>query len=221
LKEHAMAIKSPPLAFERPATHRDESIARADRIRRLVIPARRYLMIDGTAIPGSGPFRDAFAALYPVAYTLHFALKRRGVDEPVGALEGLYWTNDEGPLPPEAFGTVAGHGASWHWRLLLAVPEVATDGEVRDAISDVRARKQPRLIDELRCETWAEGRVAQILHIGPYGEEKPTVERLHAAIREAGLRPRGCHHEIYISDPNRTDPARIKTVIRQPVEFAE
>ncbi len=215
-----MAIVSPPPVFERAASHRDETVARADRIRLLVVPARRYLMIDGTAIPGSAAFRDAFAALYPVAYTLHFALKRRGVVEPVGALEGLYWTGDERPLPAEAFATVTDGGASWHWRLLLAVPDAASDDEVRDAISDVRSRKQPRLIDELRCELWDEGRVAQTLHIGPYGEEKPTVERLHAAIRAAGLRPRGCHHEIYISDPNRTEPARIKTVIRQPVDAA-
>ena len=181
--------------------YRSELQATASTVRFLEIPRRRYLMVDGTARPGEQEFRDAIACLYPVAYTLHFALKRKGVDAPVGALEGLYAVGDEAPA----------------WRLLLPVPEAAGDSDVKAAIEEVRAKKHPALIDRLRCEAWEEGAVAQTLHVGPYDAETATVDRVRAAIAERGLEPRGWHHEIYISDPNRTAPARLKTLLRQPV----
>jgi hypothetical protein len=143
------------------------------------------------------------ASLYPVAYTLHFALRKRGVDAPVGALEGLFSL-----------------GPSTTWRLMLPVPEVALDDDINQAIVQVRTRKNPPTIDQLSVEQWAEGPVAQIMHIGPCDAEQPTIAKLHAGIAERGLKPRDRHHEIYISDPNRTAAARLKTVIRQPVEVA-
>jgi hypothetical protein len=187
--------------FEHPRDYRDEITARANSVRFLVIPERAYLMIDGTGTPGGDEFGGAMAALYPVAYTLHFALKKRGTEAPVGALEGLFWLD----APPR-------------WRLMLPVPASARSDDVGEAIEQVRARANPPTIDQLRAERWAEGHVAQILHIGPYDAETPTIEALHTAIDARGLRQRGTHHEIYISDPNRTAAARLKTVIRQPVE---
>ena len=204
--------------FERPTDYRTEAVAETDTIRLLDIPSRRYLMIDGADEPGTPGFRDAIATLYPVAYTLHFALKRRGVMAPVGALEGLYWINEPGPIPAARFAATPEARERWSWRLMLPVPSQCTDADVQSAIDEVFAKKRPPLLERLRCKIWREGAVAQILHVGPYEEEARTVERLHNGIAEAGLVPHGCHHEIYVSDPNRTAPDRLKTVIRQPVQ---
>ena len=200
-----MALSAPPrtVQFEHALDYRHEISARADRVRYVAIRRRRYLLVDGTDEPASPAFSAAISALYPVAYTLHFALKRRGVIAPVGALEGLYAPG----VPNE-----------WSWRLLMPVPDEATDADIHDAIADVAAKKGPSSVARLRAEAWEEGPAAQILHIGPYDAEEPTIERLLFAIRKAGLRPRGWHHEIYISDPNRMPSDRLKTLIRQPVE---
>lgn len=208
------------IQFEHPHDYRDEIPAHADSIRLLVVPRRRYLMIDGADEPGTLGFREAIATLYPVAYTLHFALKRRDVMAPIGALEGLFWIGHTGPISPAQFSATPDERVAWSWRLMLPVTDQATDADISSAIDEVFTTKRPPLIDRLRCASWGEGTVAQILHIGPYELEGPTVERLHRAIADAGLRPRGWHHEIYISDPNRTAPDRLKTVIRQPVEVS-
>jgi hypothetical protein len=189
--------------FEQPLDYRDEIRAPVGEARFLVIPERRYLMIDGSGMPGGPEFADSMTALYPVAYTLHFALKKRGLDAPVGTLEGLF--SFDAPVT---------------WRLMLPVPAVADAADIAAAIQQVRERKTPARIDQLRVEPWTEGRVAQIMHVGPYDAEQATIAALHAAIEGRGLRPRGRHHEIYISDPNRTAPGRLKTVIRQPVDQA-
>jgi hypothetical protein len=207
--------------FERAPDYRDEITTHADRVRFLEIPLRRYLMIDGTDEPGAPGFRDAIGTIYPVAYTLHFALKRRGIQAPVGALEGLYWIDADTPITPAQFAVSEEKRWSWSWRLMLPVPGEATDADFASAIDEVFAKKRPPLLDQLRCEEWLEGHVAQVMHVGPYDAEAPTIARLHRAIHDAGLRPRGCHHEIYISDPNRTAADRLKTVIRQPVEPME
>lgn len=213
------AISLPPVEFDHPVDYRDELGAHPDRVRVLVIPERRYLMIDGTGAPGDAAFSAAMASLYPVAYTLHFALKKRGLEAPVGALEGLYWIGAPGPISPPDFAA-PDLAQRWSWRLLLPLPAVAEDEDVTVAIDQVRQRRSPPTIDQLRVERWDEGLVAQILHVGPYDAEKATIEALHAAIADRGMNPRGCHHEIYISDPNRTAAGRLKTVIRQPVEWA-
>jgi hypothetical protein len=214
-----MVLMTPDVAeFERPRDYRSEVTARADRVQLLIVPERRYLMIDGTDEPGAPGFRDAIGSIYPVAYTLHFALSRRGVVAPIGALEGLYWIDQPAPISAAQFASSPEARTHWQWRLMLPVPDEATDTDVTAAIDEVFAKKRPPLLERLHCEAWEEGPSAQILHIGPYDAEASTVERLQRAIAEAGLEPRGCHHEIYISDPNRTAPDRLKTLIRQAVK---
>ena len=217
-----MVVSAPAsVGFERPTGYRRELTARSDRVRLLDIPERRYFAIDGTDAPGGQRFQDAIATLYPVAYTLHFALRRRAVQAPVGALEGLFWIGEPGPMPLDLLAGTAGRPPDWTWRLLLPVPDEATGDEIVAARDAVVAKQRPALIDELRWEPWAEGPVAQIMHLGSYDAEVPTIRRLHAAIAALGLRSRGCHHEIYLSDPRTTNPERVKTLIRQPVEPAD
>jgi hypothetical protein len=211
-----MTLTKTRVVFERPVEYRDEITAPAGRVRFLEVPKRRYLMVEGTAQPAEQGFRDAIGTLYPVAYTLHFALKKRGVDAPVGALEGLFWIGKPEPIDVPEFeaGSIS---RRWSWRLQLPVPAAATAKDVAAAVSEVKRKKLPPLIDSLRCEQWEERHVAQTMHIGRYDAEAPTIKRLHDAIAENGLTPVGCHHEIYISDPNRTKPEKMKTLIRQPV----
>jgi len=206
-----------PIEFEQVKGYRDSLSARRDRARFVDLPWTRQLAIDGTGQPGGPAFQNAFRALYPVAYTLHFALKRRGVDAPIGALEGLFWVpgaEDDGGV---ALLGDRDPGGPLSWSLRLPLAGMATDTEIDAAIADVARKGAPPALDDLRVVEVIEGLAAQILHVGPYDAEGPTIRRLHAAIAGAGLRQRGIHHEIYISDPTRTAPERLKTVIRQPI----
>ena len=214
----AHEVGRPEIAFECDLDYRQQITARADRVRWLVIPKRRYLAIEGRATPGEPGFRDAISTLYPVAYTLHFALKRKGIQAPVGALEGLYWIGDPGPISAAQFTAGSDLRDQWTWRLMMPVPDEASDADCRAAVEAAAAKQRPPLLDQLRCEPWQEGAVGQLMHIGPYDAEAPTIERLQKSITDAGLRARGCHHEIYVGDPNRTAPDKLKTLIRQPVD---
>ncbi len=180
-------------------------------VRFLDVPPRRMFSVTGTGMPQGDPaFRQAIEALYPVAYTLHFALKRRGVGAPVGALEAFWYV--EGDAEPDT------PGPSWHWQAMLPVPADATDDEIVAAIDEVRDKKTPAAIDLLTVELVVEGIVAEITHVGPYEAETATVERLHEAVAAAGRLVRGPHHEIYVSDPGRTAPEKLRTIVRYAIE---
>ena len=209
----------PRVEVERGLNDHELLDARSDRVQFVYVPYRRYLMVDGHEAPGGESFKQAISALYPVAYTLHFKLRARGVSAPVGPLEGIYWHGAPGPMDPEAFA--AGLPAdSLSWLLMIAVPDAATDDEIGDAIATVRAKVEgDGLRRPVRWEGWLEGDSAQILHVGRYDGEYPTIVRLHNAIGEAEYQPRGSHHEIYLSAPS-TLPDRMKTIIRQPIEEA-
>ena len=187
------------------------------------VPELGYLMIDGRGAPDEAPagegtdspatdFQKAFAALFPVIYTIKFALKPSGVVVPVLPLEALWFTADDGTfdmnVPRE----------QWGWRVLMAVSNDVTPAVFDAALAEVRRKKgNSASLDRLRLERWREGRSAQVMHVGPYSEERPTIEGLHAFIAAGGCRMRGAHHEIYLGDPRRADPAKLKTVLRQPV----
>lgn len=210
-------ISHPPLEFVRASDEAAECRASARSVGFLTIPPRRYLAIEGGEQPGGEAFRAAIGALFGAAYGVHFAMRRRGLDAPIGHLHGLYWTGEPGPLPADDEAAVAQLGPM-RWRLLITLPDAATDEEIAAAVDRHIASAAPAMP---RPETlrWAEGRVAQTLHVGPYDAEQPSVDRLRAAIAAAGLRAVGCHHEIYLSGP-RTRPERTRTIIRQPVAEA-
>jgi hypothetical protein len=208
----------PEVEFEHPEHWEDLLVADADRTRFVYVPYRRYLAIEGDEAPGSDAFQAAIGALYAVGYTLHFALKGRGVTVPVGMLEGVYWMDRPEPIPLERFA-LEGSGVPMRWRLLLVVPEEACDEEVDAAIGEAarRGTAAAEALARLTCKGWLEGESAQILHVGPYDAEYPTASHLLDGMAAAGLRARGCHHEIYLTAPSEA-PERTRTIIRQPVE---
>jgi hypothetical protein len=183
------------------------------------LPELGYFMIDGTGAPDEGAeyptteFQKSFAALFPVVYTIKFGLKPAGVVVPIMPLEALWFTNADGSFDMNV------PADKWGWRVLMAVSDDVTPAVFDGAVAEVRRKKGGSdALDRLRLERWREGRSAQVMHVGPYAEERPTIERLHAFIAVQGARPRGAHHEIYLGDPRRADPAKLKTVLRQPVE---
>lgn len=212
-------ISQPPLVIERPRSQADELAGRPGVIRFLELAPHRFVMIDGDGPPGESAFMPRMPGLYGTAYPLRFALKRRGVDERVGPLEGLWWTSDGDVDLDAIFGSTSeGRDRSgWRWILMIRLSDNARDEELASAIETGRARLTEPLASNLRVETFAEGPAAQILHLGPYAAERPSIERLHAAIAAEGFRPVGRHHEIYLGDPRRAAPGKLKTILRQPI----
>ncbi|WP_181785909.1 GyrI-like domain-containing protein [Streptomyces phytophilus] len=184
------------------------------------VPPQRFLAVDGKGDPNtSASYTEAVEALYSVAYTAKFASKRTlGRDFVVGPLEGLWWADR-----PEVF--VTRDKAAWQWRMLISLPEWITDDLVAEARRAALAKKGAAALPALpllRVETLREGTSAQLLHVGPYDDEGPALARLHDEYLAAnGLRMTGHHHEVYLSDPRRARPERLKTVLRQPVVRAE
>ena len=203
--------------FDRPADRDAELQGRPGAVRFLEIAPIRAVMIDGEGAVGETNFAARMPGLYATAYGLRFALKKRGIERRVGMLEGLYWTVDGSTDLDEILGPNRG---TWRWTLLISLPPEATDDELAVALSAGRAKLAAEHAPDLRIATFDEGSVAQVLYLGPYAEERPTIEQLHAAIVAAGLRPRGRHHELYLGDPRRSAPERLRTLIRQPVEPA-
>jgi hypothetical protein len=201
--------------IDRPANRDDELRVRGDRVRFLEIPEHRFVMVDGTGPPVPEAFAARFPALYGFAYGLRFALKARGIDHKVGPSEGLWWTTDDVTDLDAVFAP--GDRATWRWTLMIALPDEPTDAELAERLDDARLRVTSEIGASLRVEAFAEGSAAQIMHIGPYSEERPTIERLHREIVAAGFHPAGRHHELYLGNPQRAAPERLRTLLRMPI----
>jgi len=152
--------------------------------------------------------------LYTTAYKLRFGLKDRGVVSKVGPLEGLWWTSD-GVFDLDWL--LEGARDTWRWTLFITLPDEATADEIDRALMAGRAKLDPALAHNLRVETFDEGRVAQLLHLGPYATEKASIVRLHTAVDAAGLQLRDRHHELYLGNPLTSAPERLRTILRHPV----
>jgi hypothetical protein len=179
----------------------------------LRVPRFNYLMIDGEGDPNKSQlFQDATQALYTAAYTLKFMIKKEeGVDYPVIALEGLWWMEDMSQFSME-------NRTAWKWTLMILQPAIVTKAVFKKAMKQAMEKKELAALANIRLEPYAEGLSVQIMHVGPYAEEGPSVRKLHAAAREHGCQLRGKHHEIYLGDPRKTKPEKLKTVIRQPIQ---
>lgn len=176
------------------------------------VPRFRFLMIDGIGNPnGSQAYADAVEALFSVSYAAKFMLKRSpvAIDYAVMPLEGLWWAD-------EMSAFLSGDRARWQWTMMIMQPDFVDEATLESAIAQVRKKKDLPALAKLRIEDFSEGRCAQILHVGPFSEEGPTVQRIHAFIEERAALA-GKHHEIYLSDIRRADPSKWKTVVRQPM----
>tara|TARA_B110000858_G_scaffold198538_1_gene266485 strand:- start:2397 stop:3005 length:609 start_codon:yes stop_codon:yes gene_type:complete len=176
------------------------------------VPEMNYLMVDGAGEPGSETYIQAVEALYSVSYTLKFMIKKRDdpLDYGVLPLEGLWWAKD---MPD----FVNGNRSNWIWTMMIMQPELINSKHVDAAIEEVRRKKNLPALEIIRYEPFTEGRAAQIIHIGPFTEEGPTVEKVHSFIHDNGRKLSGKHHEIYLSDIRRAAPENWKTIIRQPM----
>jgi hypothetical protein len=181
------------------------------------MPELGYLMIDGHGDPNTATaYGEAVEALYTIAYAAKFAIKRApdGVDYGVLPLEGLWWTPDMSTFTTE-------DKSAWCWTTMIMQPDVVTPEVFEEALEKAAEKKSPETIGRLRLERFAEGPAAQTMHIGPYAAEGPTIERLHAFIAQQGYERAGKHHEIYLSDPRRAAPEKMKTVASRSQPQAE
>jgi hypothetical protein len=177
------------------------------------VPVLNYLMVDGQGDPnGSCEYAQAVEALFSVSYTAKFMIKKgpQPVDYAVMPLEGLWWADDL-----SAFINNERHG--WKWTMMIMQPALVTNDVLSEAIQVVRKKKTLPSLEKIRISSLAEGKCAQILHIGPFSAEGPAIERVHEFIRTRTALT-GKHHEIYLSDIRRADSKKWKTIIRQPMQ---
>lgn len=180
----------------------------------LEVPRMNFLMIDGQGDPNTAEsYQHALEALYALSYTVKFASKKElGRDYTVPPLEGLWWAEDM-----DIFTTTSAKDA-WLWTMMIMMPEWIDEAFVECGREKVAESKDLTALEAIRFETYDEGLSVQILHIGPYDAEGPTIARLHQEfLPQQGLAENGKHHEIYLSDPRRVAPEKWKTVLRQPV----
>ena len=176
------------------------------------VPPLKYLMIDGEGDPNTAEsYRDAVGILFPLSYGLKFLCKKGslGIDYSVMPLEGLWWVDRM-----EEF--TIHEKSAWKWTSMIMQPDFITSSMVEEVMTALKKKQLPST-ELVRLERYEEGKSAQIMHIGPFSDEGPTIERLHAYIEQQGYSRRGKHHEIYLSDVRRVAPEKMKTIIRQPV----
>ncbi len=172
-----------------------------------------YLAIAGSGAPGSEAFTDRIGALYGMAFTIKMTRKFAGEgDYTVGKLEAQYWQGDEsryewGPGPPE----------QWRWRLMIRTPDVVTATDRKEAIAVLSERGKGKCVAEVELRTVKEGLCVQMLHVGPYDRECETIAAMEERMQREGLARAGLHHDIYLNDPRRIPPERLKTIVRIPV----
>jgi hypothetical protein len=195
--------------------HRIDRLYRATTTPRLVqVPAFTFLCLDGHGDPNTSPaYATAVQALYSVSYAAKFAVKKAGGgDFKVCPLEGLWWAQDL-----STFAT--GDKSEWDWTMMIRQPDAVTTDLIDRLASEVAAKKSIPAARQLRLTSFDEGAAAQVLHVGPYATEAATIARLHEFIREQGFTfdgHRHKHHEIYLGDPRRSAPEKLRTIIRQP-----
>ena len=169
----------------------------------------KYLTVSGRGSPEETAFQNAVGALYGIAFTIKMARKIAGRDYTVARLEGLWWGGVPGKLiidsPP----------ATWRWKIMIRVPWFISGTDVQRARRALVERG--KIPGTVRLESLREGRVVQLLHVGPYDREHESIARMHEFAQARGLRLHGRHHEIYLSDPHRVPPTKLRTILRHPV----
>ena len=192
--------------------YKDQYTARVGKPALVDVPARPFLMIDGVGDPNTATeYADAVASLYPLAYGIRAAIKKEtGDGYAVLPLEGLWWADDMKQFSVDRKG-------DWKWTMMIGLPDLVTADLAAEVLPEVSRKKKLVAGDKVRFEVFDEGECAQVMHLGPYSAEEPTIDLLHQFIASSGLKLRGLHHEIYLGDPRKAAPEKLKTIIRQPV----
>jgi hypothetical protein len=177
------------------------------------VPTMNFLMVDGKGDPNtSRDFKEAIEVLYAFSYTLKFMFKKgkKQVDYSVPPPEGLWWVPDMKDFSLERKN-------DWLWTMMIMQPDIITKPDIDEVREIVRKKKNPPALNKICFNSYNEGKCAQILYIGAYKDEGPTITEIHTFIKKSGYRLEGKHHEIYLSDPRKTAPEKLRTVIRQPM----
>jgi hypothetical protein len=185
----------------------------AKKISLVDVPSMNFIWAEGKGDPNtSHEYREIVEALYAVSYTIKFMVKKgKGkINYRVMPLEGLWWV-------PKMETFSIDRKDQWLWRMMIMQPEPVTEELFTEAVETVRSKKHPAAIDAISFGSFSEGQCAQLLYVGPYHDEGPTISRLHGYIAGLGGRRTGRHHEIYLNDPRKTAPEKLRTIIRQPL----
>lgn len=179
------------------------------------LPVVQVLAVEGKGSPESTDFQNAVQALYGSFYTIKFGRKKAGLDPDFsgGPLEGLWWMGDN-------TGFDQTKRDEWQWKVLLWVPDFISNNDLDTAIDVLKKKKPNPALEKIKLEKFEEGKAAQVLHIGPYSTEEPTITLLHKFVSEQGYKLRDKHHEIYLGDPRRSTQEKLKTIIRHPITKA-
>jgi hypothetical protein len=176
------------------------------------VPAMNFLLINGEGAPTSPQYSEAIESLFNVAYTLKFMVKKsKGIDYVVMPLEGLWWVEDMTKFS-------ADRKDDWKWTAMIMQPQYVTEEVVNLAVEQVKKKKNPVALSKVRFESFKEGSAAQIMYVGPFSAEGPTIAKIHSYIQNSGHVLSGKHHEIYLNNPAKTAPEKLKTVLRQPLK---
>jgi hypothetical protein len=176
------------------------------------VPAMNFLMVDGEGAPASPQYSQAIEALFNVSYTVKFMVKKsNGVDFGVMPLEGLWWMDDMTKFS-------ADKKDEWKWTAMIMQPKYVTADDFKLAVAQVKKKKSPPALSKVRFEIFTEGPSAQIMYIGPFSAEGPTIAKIHAYIQNSGHNLSGKHHEIYLNNPATVAPQKLKTILRQPMK---
>ncbi len=176
------------------------------------VPAMNFLLVDGEGSPSSPQFSEAIEALFSVAYTLKFMVKKgTGIDYGVMPLEGLWWVDDMTKFSPD-------RKDEWKWTAMIMHPKYASTDNVILAVEQVKKKKNPVALSKVRFESFKEGLAAQIMYMGPFSAEAPTIKKIHTYIQNSGHFLSAKHHEIYLNNPATTAPEKLKTILRQPMK---
>jgi hypothetical protein len=176
------------------------------------VPSLQYIMIDGKGDPNtSGAYQQVIETLYGLSFTLKFGLKKsQGLDYTVMGLEGLWWAADMGTFSMD-------HKDEWEWTMMMLQPDFITHALFESARTELKGKGKGPLADQARLERFDEGLCVQIMYIGAYDDEPPTIARMHEFIAANGYKLTGRHHEVYMSDARRVAPEKNRTILRQPV----
>jgi len=177
----------------------------------LEIPPARYLGISGHGEAGGREFQAQAGAIYNLAFALKAASKSGGRDYVVPKMEGQWW----GENPEEVL--MGQQRTIWNWKLLIRLPDFISEDEVARETSKLTDKGKAPEITQVKVEKLEEGRCVQMLHVGPYTAEAPALQAMRDFVVAQGLTLHGLHHEIYLSDPRRTPPSKLRTILRHPV----